>query len=209
MNLHAVPDTPPEPLAIATERGLHPSTITDAGIYQVTDDTIYKDWWAIPYPHRQGIWKTRYRNPVEGAKPKYKDEPGASFHLYNPLMLGPGEEEVWFCEGEFDTLALCELGLKAIGIHGVDNVGSDEEKSRFRREWKLLFKDSLNIVMFDNDTSGLESGRRLAAFLNGVVFDEWDTQYSDINDWFRGDWQGLVDALGGFRRRVRAVRGLV
>lgn len=194
---------------LATERGLHPNTLTDAGIHRVTDDTAYKDWWAIPYPHRTGMWKTRYRNPIEGAKPKYKDEPGAAFHLYNPLQLGPGEEEVWFCEGEFDTLALCELGLKAIGIHGVDNVGSDEEKSRFKREWKLLFQNSLCIVMFDNDQAGLESGRRLASFLNGVVFDEWDSDYSDINDWFRGDWQGLVDAIRGFRHRVRVVRGLV
>lgn len=195
--------------ALAAERGLNIKTLTDAKIHQIDDpDSPYHQWWAIPYPHRNGVWKTRYRNPNPTGKPKYKDEPGAEFHLYNPLQLGPGEQEIWFCEGEFDTLALCELGLNAVGIHGVSNVGKDEDKSRFKREWKLLFQGTLCIVMFDNDEEGQASGRRLAAGLGGVLFDEWDDRYTDVNDWFRNDWQGLVDRLRGFRTRVRATRGL-
>lgn len=201
---------PDSPLAtLAEQRGLSEKTLEAAGIYLV-EDGPYRDWWAIPYPHRNGIWKTRYRNPDPHGRPKYKDEPGADFHLYNPLKLGAGEEEVWFTEGEFDTLCLIGLGYPAIGIHGVDNVAQDgqERKRGFREEWKYLFEDTLCITMFDNDEAGLTAGRRLAAFLDGVVFDDWDTQYSDVNEWFADDREGLALAVSSFRDRVRRSRGM-
>ena len=193
---------------LAQLRGLKPETLTGARITREDTEGKYYGWWKIPYPNRTGIWKHRYRNPNPTGKPKYQDEPGAKFHLYNPLLLGPGEEEIWFCEGEFDTLVLCELGLNALGIHGVDNVATEEREGRFRREWSLLFEDTLCITMFDNDDAGRQAGRRLAAGLNGVVFDEWDARFSDVNDWFVADREGLVDALDRFRSRVRSSRGL-
>ena len=199
---------PPDPSTLP-DRGIHPKTLTDAGIHTVTDEaSLYRGWYGIPYPHRTGVWKTRYRNPSQNGKPKYRDEPGAEFHLYNPNRIGPNHREVWFTEGEFDTLCLTELGLTAVGIHGVDNVGKDETKSRFKIEWKLLFENSLCIVMFDNDDPGRDAGRRLAAGLNGVVFDEWDDRYGDVNEWFVGDKQGLIECLRGFRSRVHGSRGM-
>jgi len=138
--------------------------------------------------------------------------------LYNPQRLGPGEEEVWFAEGEFDTLALIDQGLSAIGIHGVSNVktkaevdkDSDVEPSAagFRRSWQLLFSDTLCIVMFDNDEAGRPAGRHLARGLGGVAFDEWDDAHNDINDWHRDDRTGLGDTLGRFRYRVRRSVGM-
>jgi len=178
-----------------------------AGI-ELEDEGKYAGWWKIPYPHRTGIWKNRYRNPDPTGKPKYQDEPGQKFHLYNPLRLGPSEEEVWFTEGEFDCLVLCELGLNAIGIHGVDNIGTDEREGRFRKSWTHLFEDTLCITMFDNDEAGRIPGRQLAVALNGVVFDEWDDDYMDVNSWYVGDGEGLVDAVDRFRNRARGARGL-
>jgi DNA primase len=161
-----------------------------------------------------GVWKYRYRNPDSSAGgPKYADSPGADFHLYNPLRLGPGEEEVWFTEGEFDCLALIDQGLKAIGIHGASNVGAEEKDEdkptgKFKTEWRLLFEDTLCIVMFDNDEAGLPAGRRLARGLDGVAFDDWDPRFSDVNEWHAADREGLAAALGGFRARIRRSRGL-
>lgn len=120
---------------------------------------------------------------------------------------------VLFAEGEFDTLALVDQGFKAIGVHGVSNVGeeeSDKPQARgFRKEWALLFEDTLVITVFDNDDAGRKAGRRLARMLNGEAFDEWDNQYGDINDWHRADPDGLSRSLRGYCQRVLGSRGLV
>ena len=200
-----IPEQVEHPLAV--ERGLKESTIQKAGI-TLHDEHPFDGWWRIPYPHRQGIWKYRYKNPTPGARPKYKDEAGAKFHLYNPALLGPNEEEVWFAEGEFDTLCLLEAGVPAIGIHGVSNVSDGEREGRFKSQWRLLFEDTLCVVMFDNDEAAREPGRLLANALNGEVFDDWDSQYADINDWYRADPEGFRDRVGAYRRRTRALYGL-
>lgn len=192
---------------LATERGLKESTLRKAGI-KLHQEHPYQGWWEIPYPHRNGIWKRRYRNPTPGARPKYKDEPGAQFHLYNPLLLGPNEEEVWFAEGEFDTLCLVEAGVPAIGIHGVSNVGDESREGRFRNEWRLLFEDTLCVVAFDRDEAAREPQRLLASALKGEVFDDWDIDYNDLNEWYRGDADGFRARVAGYRDRTRRLYGL-
>ena len=196
---------------LAKQRGISHNVLRAAGIRPDSGSGGHPGWWRLPYPHRTGSWKTRYRNPDPNGRPKYLDDTGQSFHLYNPLRLGPGEEEVWFAEGEFDTLALIDQGLRAIGIHGVANVADDEDEapSRFRRSWKSLFDGTLCVVMFDQDDAGAKAGRRLARFLEGEVFDDWDGSYGDVNDWHHDDPDGLADALRGYRDRVRRGRGLV
>jgi len=198
----------------AAERGISYQVLADAGIRREVGGE-YDGWFAIPYPHRSGIWKTRYRNPDPESQPKYLDDPGAKFRLYNPLLLGPGEEEIWFCEGEFDTLALVDLGLKAIGIHGVGNVPDDDEdkesdtgRPAIRKSWLLLFADTLCVTMFDNDDDGRKAGRRLARALNGEVFDGWNDEYGDVNDWWRDDPTGLAAAVDRFRGRIHRSHGM-
>ncbi len=143
---------------LAQIRGISRRVLEDAGIRRENDGR-----YSIPYPHRSGVWKIRYYRP--DSDEKYRDLPGAAFHLYNPLKLGPGEEEIWFAEGEFDTLALIDQGLSAMGVHGVTNIRKDraeeekdseeedpeKEKRGFRKSWQLLFADTLCVVMFDND----------------------------------------------------------
>lgn len=197
---------------LAQERGLKETTLRQAGIRR-HEQHPFDGWWEIPYPHRTGVWKRRYKNPAAGARPKYKDEPGAKFHLYNPLCLGPNEEEVWFTEGEFDTLCLIEAGVPAIGIHGVSNIGDGEEgmlptERGFRKDWLLLFEDSLCVVAFDQDEAAVEPQRRLAAALKGEQFDDWDTKYTDFNDWYRGDPEGFRARIAGYRDRTRRLYGL-
>ena len=204
---------------LAALRGISHKVLDDAGIRTQIGGS-YDGWYALPYPHRSGIWKTRYYQPDTGHGREYRDDPGAAFHLYNPLKLGSGEEEVWFAEGEFDTLALIDQGLNAIGIHGVGNVkkskaeedkDSDEteEEVGFRRTWQLLFADTLCIVMFDNDDKGRPAGRRLARGLEGEVFDGWVDNFKDANEWHRSDPAGLGAAIDRFRRGVYRSRGLV
>ena len=204
---------------LANERGITVDVLRAANIRTVSDGGRHDGWWGIPYPHRTGTWKLRYRNPNPGQHPKYLDDQGATFHLYNPLRLGPSEDEVWFAEGEFDTLALIDQGVKAIGIHGVSNVktrdelekdtsGEPEEEGRFQRSWHLLFQDTLCITMFDNDEAGIPAGRQLARGLDGVAFDAWENGYGDVNEWHKADPGGLGDAIARFRYGVYRSRGL-
>ena len=203
-----------EPLA--RERGLPIGVLRAAGIGIADDDRGRDGWWRIPYPHRTGFHKVRYRNPVPGSKPKYADSSGASFHLYNPTLLGAGEAEVWFTEGEFDTLALVALGLPAIGISGVSNVGdpdNEEDSGKFKREWLTLFEDTLCYIIFDNDEAGHKATTSLQkAFLRFdlavEVFDDWPPGISDLNEWYAADYEGMDRSLGEFRNRVRSSRGL-
>lgn len=190
---------------LAERRGLELATLTDAGIERV-DGGWLDGWYRIPYPNATGIWKWRYSNPNPGEHPKIRDDPGAQFHIYNPLGLGPGEPEVWFAEGEFDTLCLVEAGLPALGIHGTANVPDpkhvDEEsqprKSRFQPGWKHLFLGSRVIVMLDNNEAGWKAARKLAALLEGETFDRWD-DYDDINDWWIADKKGMKNAISAYR----------
>ena len=184
---------------LADERGLAEGTLDWAGLV-VVEDGQYDGWYGIPYRNATGIWKWRYRHPDRDGRPKYQDEFGAKFHLYNPGVLGPGHPEVWFCEGEFDTLVLWELGVPAIGIHGTANVGTedDSEEGRVPKSWALLFENSKVTVAFDNDEAGHRAGRRLAAGLNGVMFEPW-ANYGDLNEWYKADPVGLERAVERFR----------
>ena len=189
---------------LADARGLKVETLEWAGI-QLVRSGRYEGWFAVPYPNATDTWKVRYSNPQRGERPKMLDEPEATFHLYNPGRLGPGTPEVWFAEGEFDTLTLAELGLDTIGIHGVANVEDTEDEDREvdpRQEaWAILFEGSRVVVAFDNDDDGIRAGRRLARGLGGIVFDQWDDNWNDLNDWYAGDPDGLDRAIDSFRRR--------
>ena len=195
---------------LAQRRGLKLSTLTAAGIERI-DSGWLEGWYAIPYPNATGIHKWRYSNPQPGEYPKLRDDPGASFHLYNPLGLGPGEPEVWFAEGEFDTLCLVEAGLPALGIHGIQNIpdnddDSDDEApadssraSRLNPNWRYLFTGSRVVVMLDNEEKSWAAGRKLANLLEGEVFDRWDDAYGDINEWWIGNRVGMLKTLTRYR----------
>lgn len=214
MKLASVPEEPPSAPGsgvgiLATERGISEKVLAAAGVRLSDSDDKHRGWWSIPYLNRSGVWKYRYRNPDPTGRPKYRDVTGAAFHLFNPLMLGPGEDEVWFTEGEFDCLALIDQGLKAVGIHGVQNVPDPDEPvegdrfskpAGFKPSWRFLFEDTRVVTMFDDDDAGRKAGRRLAAALGGVAFDGWgDSGYTDVNDWHRGDPAGLGEAVARFR----------
>jgi len=195
---------------LAEQRGISVRVLSAAGIQTDRGGGRHDGWWRIPYPHRTGIHKYRYRNPDTRAGQRYHDSQGADFHLYNPELLGPGEPEVWFCEGEFDTLAMIDQGYKAIGIHGVGNkpVEDEQKEGKFRKSWQLLFAGTMCFTIFDNDPEGLQAGRRLARFLDGEAFDGWQNGYGDVNEWHKSDPEGLADALSRYRDGIYRGKGM-
>lgn len=193
-------------LEYAEHRGLKVETLERAGwVYH--DEGKRKGYIEIPYRNATGQWKVRYRSadPNVPKRDRWRDEKGEQFHLYNPLRLGPGQPEVWFAEGETDTVTLMELGLPVIGIHGAQNVPDEDDKEdreetrRFRRSWAILFRESEVVVMFDNDEEGIKNGRRLAMLLHGRVFDRWDDEHEDVNAWHKADPKRLRRAVMDFR----------
>lgn len=196
---------------LAEYRGLDESTLLDAGIEVADNSHPYPGWFAIPYPHRQGIWKWRYRSPWYAPKgAKYLDGDNADFHLYNPGLLGANEPEVWVAEGEFDTLVLTEHGYSAFGIPGVSNVKDPEAETegKFKRSWRHLFTGSLVIVAMDNDEKGLSAARRVARGLGGHIFDYGEVDYGDLNEWHADDPNGLAARLNSERARIRRKVGM-
>jgi len=149
-------------------------------------------WIAIPYPHLSGVWYVRHRHPdlTGNPSPKYLTPKGEPPHLYNPLHLGPGDDEVWVTEGELDCLTLLHIGYPAVGVAGTN---------AFSKNWVPLFETARVVVAFDGDPSGREAAMKLAgAFApRSYVFPMPDDD--DVSSWWVRDPGGLKAALRAFR----------
>ena len=190
-----IPETHDEQFAqFADSRNLPANLLSQHGVH-VSDNTR-PGWIAIPYPHLSGIWHTRYRAPLGHDGPKYWQPKGTSVHLYNPLHLGPNADEVWFAEGEMDTLTLIAADLPAIGIPGASSA-----KNVFASEWKLLFDTATIVVAFDNDDAGQKAGLRVAAAFapHSHIFNRYPDGMNDWNEWWVDDADGMRQTLRRFR----------
>ena len=200
----ATPERVSELTELAEWRGISIQTLLAAQVH-VTED----GWWGIPYLHMTGSWYTRKRYPgtPPAGVPKFLSPKKAQPHLYNPLRLGPNVDEVWFCEGEFDTLSLVDAGVPAIGYPGVETIveygddSGEERKVRFKDSWRLLFSECTVVAAGDMDDAGKRAIRGiLRAFSPNSYHFQVNTKFGDINDWWREDAAGLAGAIDEFRR---------
>ena len=135
------------------------------------------EYVVIPTVGRNGAWYDRIHRPA--GTPKYETPTGVAAHLYNPLGLGPGSDEVWIAEGEFDTLSLAAVGAPAVGVLG---AGS------FNRHWQLLFEHAEIVIAFDNDDAGHKGAEKLAQLWEPGQVSRFDpSPHEDLNDFFRQD----------------------
>lgn len=135
---------------VAIWRGLQLATLLQYGV-KVDDHPTHPI--VFPYPNLTGVWYERRRAWVGDSRAnKYLSPKGTSPHLYNPLHLGPNAGQVWFCEGEFDTLTLIENGIPALGVAGTN---------AFNRKWVHLYEDSTVVVAYDGDPAGIEAAGKL------------------------------------------------
>jgi DNA primase len=163
----------------ATKRGFTPEEFVRYGVREDGDRII------IPTLGRKGAWYERIHRP--NGNPKYEGPKGASSHLYNPLGLGPGAEEVWIAEGEFDCLSLVVVGIPAVGVLGAGN---------FNRHWALLFEGAEIVIAFDPDEAGNTQAEKLAQLWpEGQVSRFSPLPYDDLNDWFKADREGFKEAV--------------
>lgn len=163
------------------------SDITAANFLLGRCDDIHDGWLSIPYLRGEaGVIWFNYRNPIPGAKPKYKA--AGSKHLFNTadLDLADSSGEIAICEGEIDTItasALC--GIPAVGVPGATqwagNIHWPHLFSGYRRVW----------VLADPDESGMTLA---AALLEDLPAARLVKLPGDVNETFlaEGDLKGYL-----------------
>ena len=167
----AVLEMPLDLETFAQSRGFTAEELTKYGV-RVEGDRV-----VIPCLGRQGAWYERTHHP--NSILKYESPKGSTSHLYNPAGVGPGSDEVWIAEGEFDTLSLIAVGVAAVGVLGAGN---------FNRHWQLLFEHAEIVIAFDNDDAGHKGAGKLAQLWEPGQVSRFDpSPYEDLNDWFRQD----------------------
>lgn len=157
-------------------RGISVETLEQYGIEWVEDDDYAV---RVPYYNYNGTWYDRKlldpRLDPKG-RPKVLSPPNANRHLYNPMRLGPNADLVIFCEGEYDTLSVLDVGFPAVGIQGAKT---------FRGLWARLFEGAVNVISFDGDSAGKEAAhdvRRIFGKLGNHAYVLELDEGEDLND---------------------------
>lgn len=137
---------------LVESRGLSVQTIKAFGLGYVGDPASSHDQYrgrlCIPYLTPDGeVMKLRFRAvpPYEG-NAKYLDIAGGSPRMFNTSALAQGGQVVVIAEGEFDCVALTQLGYPSVAI-----AGTQAWQPHFRR---MLDGFSRIIVTVDNDDGG-------------------------------------------------------
>ena len=169
-------DIDAEFVGFASRRGFDAGWLAGIGLGVAAPEAVdfAGRWVSIPYTHKTGRWYERYRRmDYEGAGPKYLSPPGAKPRLYNPLHCGPDVDYVWFCEGEFNALALINIGVNAVAVGGANN---------WQPHWTTMFESATVLVGFDNDDVGQQNALRVAnQFKTAAVFDRYPDGTNDFN----------------------------
>ena len=124
-------------------------------------------------------------------QPKYKSTTGVSGKLFNVDILREIErgEKIFLCEGEFDTMALCQRGYPAVGVLGLTMWNDDMVKK---------LSDYRLYICFDNDEEG--QAQKEAEKIKGVFDAYADTEaivkpppagFKDVSEYFiHKEWEG-------------------
>jgi hypothetical protein len=106
---------------------------------------------VIPVRGADGSLSTVLRYKA-GAEPKMLAAPGHRRDLFPPPEAVE-EDEVWLVEGEPDALSAHEMGLRAVGIPGV-------EYAKRTHEWAHRFAGRRVVVCFDADPQGRDAAQK-------------------------------------------------
>ena len=145
----------PEAVAYLASRGVSLETARKFGLgYDKAARGI-----VVPYLGTDWYYMRRYIEP-KGASKAYKPPTGevGNMPLFNADALDG--EAVFVVEGEFDALAVLELGFPAVGINGTSGV------ERYVGALEARADKPVTIVMMDNDRRGKEAADKLAERLN-------------------------------------------
>ena len=92
----------------------------------------YSDSYSIPYYWQSDIVNLRHRLLRPNGQGKYRPEmTGLNNAIFNADLLRTDEPEIVLVEGEFKAAQLCQRGIPAVGIAGINS---------FKPRWAQLFK---------------------------------------------------------------------
>jgi hypothetical protein len=150
---------------------------------------------TIPYHVVNNVITVRGRVfNYEGKGPKYRTLAGAKSRLFNSDATWHAED-LYVCEGEFDTILMQQLGFNAVGVPGANT-------------WQDAWDSYLSMVkrvytVFDGDEAGQKGTERLKDRFGGKVralhIPAEDGKVPDITDWVvihgkgQADFQALTD----------------
>jgi len=139
---------------LQVERELEEGTLASARVGLVDDPHPghegLEGWLVIPYLGLEGeVLKIRFRRPPgSDHKAKYRDLPHATPRIYNVQALQRARDWICITEGEFDTMALGQIGIPSIAL-----PGAQAWKPHYR---KVLAGFSRIHLLGDPDDAGRE-----------------------------------------------------
>lgn len=108
---------------LVEERGLQPETIRRFRLGVVADpgesDEPATGRISIPFTTPTGVVSLRFRQvPGDDHGAKYWQPKGSDIGIFNTPAIAAGGRFLVICEGEFDAMIACQLGLPAVGYPG-------------------------------------------------------------------------------------------
>lgn len=114
-------------------------------------------------------------------------------------LLFDSRDYVFVCEGQIDSMSFAEVGLKSIGLGGVNEVSKLIQKLKERPTDKIL------VLALDNDKAGR---RATGKFIEELAEAELDQKYivdSDMYEKFKDANEFLVADREGFTIKIKAI----
>lgn len=149
--------------------------------FQITEEIHYqpahnKEVNNIVFNYFEG--ETLVNKKYRSADKKFTQSKGGKPILYN-INSAIGQEEVYICEGEFDVLALYEIGIK--NVLSLPSGANDNDDYWINSE-KYLKDIKHFIIATDNDEKGIEIRERIAQRLGRYRCTYLEFYEKDAND---------------------------
>lgn len=149
--------TPKQLSGLAEERGISAATLRRWGVGHDGDK------FTLPVIDETGkATDLRYYRPGG----KIQNSPGTRHGLYGAHWL-PRTGPIWWCEGEWDTMAMDEILRRSLDRGGV--LTSTGGAGLFRREWLAVFQMRDVILVYDHDKAGQEGEAKAWELLFPIV----------------------------------------
>jgi twinkle protein len=149
--------------------------------FQITEEIYYqpahkKEVNNIVFNYFEGedLVNKKYRS----ADKKFSQSKGGKPILYN-INSAIGQEDIFICEGEFDVLALYEIGIKnAVSLP----TGANDNDDYWINSEKYLKDVKHFIIATDNDDKGIEIREKIAQRLGRYKCTYLEFDGKDAND---------------------------
>ena len=168
-------------------QGYMPEDIKASGLVRIDGSDYFRD--EIVFPCLEFGRAVQIRGKKTGGM---KAVPTV---LYNSDSI-LGEDTVYICEGEFDTLTMQQMGFNTIGVPGVHT---------WKEEWTEQLADAKRIyIIFDQDKAGISGAEKTASKIgprSRIV--QLPVKKIDVNDWYvkygkrREDFEWLFSKAKG------------